>query len=354
MVLVPIQAAIEECLVIGSFVDLSMHIAQDLLSRNESIRRIIDSFVLTGLISKEGKDSLGYLAVNQKEIFFFSDQMAKDIEENILRPMIKVYAMRRAIEEEENMHTADNDVKEYVRNSDRKSKHTKEKRSESESFCTYSDVVPLNAVVAEIRNIYPGLSDVQSCNYDGNLEGSWDDDDAVERGVISQFCSHKLYTERFRDMCSNAVKVDLEKIISSKKGVCSRRDQSATTFKSIEASFEDNDCFAASSYLLQMLSKFSLSTASVKNESNSGTIMNEFLLFCANFARRVTQFALYKHGIDNIFCFSDAKADDSDFFCSPVDFSVRCLISVQLSCVDDNEGQPQDPISLLHEFLPEY
>lgn len=357
MVLAPIQATIEECLSTNSFVELSMHIPQDLLRKKECIRRIIEDFVLAGLTSKTEKGMLGYLVVNREEVFFFSNQMAKDIEEKTLRPMIKVYAMERALEEERAVHFVDNHDEGSLRQSDRITrKHSKRAKKTGDEgdkrFCTDRDIVPLNAVVVEITKRYPGLSDIQESKY-GEITGASWDDDVGEKGTISQFCRIALYTEMFREMCSNAVKVELEKIVRKKNGVSCSREQSATTFKSIEASFEDKDCFAASCYLLQMLSRFSLSTVSMNNESNSDAlIMNEFLLICANFARRVTQFALYKHGVDeNTFSFSDG-AGDSEFFFSQVDLSTRSFKSVYLSCIDDNEGQPQDSISLLRESLP--
>ena len=347
MVLVPIQAIIEECLITKSFVDLSMYIPQDLMCRKESIRRVIEDFVIAGLTAKKDRSTLGYLVLDADEIFFFSNQMAKDIEENIMRSMIKVYAMERVVEEEEMMNGIDNNDEGVTQQPDgitrEQSKGTKGTGNEAEKRLGKDrDVVPLHAVVAEISNRYPALSKSKNSK-DG-------DGDVVGKGVISHFCSIALYTERFREMCSNAVKAEL--IIRSKKGVYSRRDQSAATFTSVDASFEDKDCFATSCYLLQMLSKFSLSTDSVNDELNSDGIRNDFLLICANFARRVTQFALYKHGVDdNIFCFSDGTGD-SEFFYSPVNISIRSFKNVFLTCIDDNEGHPQDPISLLRESLP--
>jgi len=94
------------------------------------------------------------------------------------------------------------------------------------------------------------------------------------------------------------------------------------------------------------------------NDGTSSMLERDFLCGCgSDFAKRITQFCLFKHHVeDGMFQFdvgtSNSKSNESDKFYTPVKIARRSFQKVYLTCTPDNNGNFQDPLQVLRKVLP--
>jgi len=355
------------------------------------------------------------LVLSCGEVLYFSHSMIHQIQTSILPPLVDAYAIDHAkqtmntsmastrekgygSDSEQLARKTKNKLKKSSRSSvreivkavddDQEKKATKrgKKRSKNKksislevenewSSIQASNLVPLTTVAIRIAEEYPDLKDIQESHgaiaennsnvgaFQWTVHNQDGDETNEGGGPLYEFCRNALYTSNFKEKCSNANQAELDKIMKAKKGSSvGFRKQGATQIRSIESSFEDKSCFAAACYLVQMLAKVpqSLSNDYADKDGIASILERDFLNGCgSNFAKRITQYCLFKHEVeDEIFHFDattsnvQSDSDESDLFYMPVDIARRSFRKTYLSCAPTDDKQIQDPLAMLRDVLP--
>jgi len=423
----PIRAAIEECIAVKSFLDLSTYLHEELMSNNsgDDLRQLLDLILdevdqssLWGTEKASKIYTRDCLLLSYGEVLYFSHSMIHHIQTSILPRLVDAYAIDHAKQTMNTFTTStrgkgygsdseqlpgksksrlkkssrsidlrDHKLVKAVNNDQDKKATKRDKKRSKKKKATFLEVenewssiqaanlVPLTTVVKRIAEEYPDLKDIQE-SYgviakDKSNVGAFqwtvhtqDGDETDEGGgPLYEFCRKALYTSKFKENCSDANQAELDKVMKAKKGSSvGFRKQGATKVRSIESSFEDKSCFATACYLVQMLAKLpkSLSNNNVDNDGIVSILERDFLNGCGtNFAKRITEYCLFKHEVeDEIFRFDattsnvQSDSDESDLFYMPVDTSRRSFQNTYLSCTPSDDQQIQDPLAVLRDVLP--
>jgi len=366
VIVAPLQAAIVESMESESFLDLSLHLPEGMTTTDT--RTFIEDYVLNHM---DNAVSLGRLIVLvDGEAFYFSSGMMKNIATECLPPLIEEYAKSRAFEiantQDSTSTELDNSIpssktKKGGRSSKSKTKG-RSKTSTAESETVSYSMVPLINVANEVAKHYSDLADIQASYSVHEKEDGpvWGDDDGDSDGPLYAFCRHVFGTsKKFEEDCANAVQAELVKAMAVKKGsTMHSTGHGAAKFKSVDVSFEES--FKNVCHLVQVLAKYPQSLLNTQaNDNIRDKETQAFLNGCAaDFVRRVTEYCLFKHGVeDGKFTFFAEEDEGStgfgDAFYMDVDTTTRVFKKVFLSCPSsEEEVGHQDPLKILRGCLP--
>ncbi len=371
VIVAPLQVVVEECIDAGSFVDLSTHLHSDILSNRDDVRSILTKHILNKF-----DHANGCLVVDDHEAIYFSQAMINDVSNKVLPPIIEDFAKERAVEmadeiekmKKVNVGTKYNkDPKTAAGKSKSKTKLSKKKKDsegveDAMIHAPNPGLIPLQTVVGAITEHCPDLDDIQNHYCSERIEPNWhqpSDNIREYEGPLYEFCRIALNKDSCLDsLCHKAVSAELEKIMASKKGnSLSARVQGAAKCRSIESQFEEN--FANACYFLQLVVKM-MNVCSPLNGDEVNVMEGNILHHCACFARRITEYCLFKVGldVDGPFCFineCDSDAMDENYYYSKVDFCQHHVpSSVFLSCTSTSEtsDQEKEPLRLLRDLIP--
>lgn len=373
VIVAPLQVVIEECIDAGSFVDLSVHLHSDILSNRDDVRSILTEHIL----NKFGNAN-GCLVVDDHEAIYFSQAMIDDISNKVLPPIIEDFAKERAIEMADeideinkvsvgNKHNKDPlKSKKAAGKSKSKTKLSKKKKASEDDddvmvHAPNPGLISLKTVVGAITEHCPDLDDIQNNYCSDRIEPSWhqtSDEIPEYEGPLYAFCRIALNKDSCLDnFCHNAVSAELEKIMASRKGnSLSARAQGAAKCRSIECQFEEN--FANACHFLQLAIK-AMNVCSQLTGDEVNLLEGNILHHCACYARRITEYCLFKVGldVDGPFCFikdGDSDIMDENYYYSKVDICQRHRVpsSVFLSCTSETSDQEKDPLRLLRDLMP--
>jgi len=349
----PVQAAIEGCIESESFLDLSQYIPAQ-MTVADCTNLIQDYIFVDG-------DRLGCLIfLVDKEPFYFSQGMVKHISTKLLQPLIEDYAKTRA---QEVVDRADNIYNDHVEDGEQQggkktSKGRNRSRKISEPENESHGILPLASVADAIARGYPDLASIQSSYTVEKEDLCWDIEDGGSDGPLYAFCRAIFGTSRaFQKDCDRAVNAEVAKLTAMKKGM-SIGSNGAANVKNVEALFEKS--FKISCHFLLILAKYPKSLLDEENTEAKDEAEATFLnTAAADFARRLTEFCLFKNGVQNglFHFFHEEDGDDSDesnlFYKEINSSSKRTFKRVFLSCSsDDHDSDQIDPLQLLRDTLP--
>jgi hypothetical protein len=357
IIVAPVQAAMEECIEVETFLDLSQYIP-DQITVNDCVNLMRDQ------IFEEG-DNLGCLICLVDTTFYFSQGFIKNISENILEPLIESYAKTRAREVTGATDTINIDhseggeqhIRKRVSPGTKGLRRSKKKSSvepEDKSYGILSVASLVDAIVKE----YPDLAEFQLTQIIEEENISWDNDDIGINGPLYAFCydvfgvSHTL-----QQKCDKAVKAEIAKCIAMKKGMSIRGNRSASV-KNIECSFEKS--FKSSCHFLLMLAKYPRSLEDDERTDIKNEAERRFLITAAaDFTKRLTEFCIFKNEVQNgLFSFCRVECvddEDDDSFFNEIDISSkRTFKRVFLSCLSDKDSNQYqgNPLHALRDTLP--
>ncbi len=402
IILTPLQAIIEECIEMESFVDLSFHLPSDILCYKDDVRTIMMDYIVHRKVEVENSTDSDpaerghYLLLEDEEALYFSRGIINNISVKILQPLIEEYAKSRAKEIVDGIQeskknkslrhhsvvsstSASASVKDGNKSrknntmSKNKIKNSKKKAAEDENdndaiAAPKAGLPPLKMVVQAIGKIYTDLMDIQDSynNSEKNGKSGWCTDQgtggALKSGPLYVFCRCVLNKDSgLEKNCARAVDAEIKKIMKMRQGSSTSmsRKQGAMKCQNIEKLFEEH--FQTACYYIQLKAKFPqflLVSSDVEvSDDEMDVIVKDFLHHCAWFAKRITEYCLFKAGLDveGVFQFTkdvknqkdDQKQEES--FYSPVDVTERFAApSVFLSCTTDSD----DPLQLLREIMP--
>ncbi len=348
----PLEVNIDSCVGTNYFIDLSYHLPTELLCFQDDVRSIVENYILKNI----GSD--GCLIIDENELFYFSSGMIANISEKILPPVIEDYAKKNAedIANRIDAKNKSNDGVVDVPTKTSKKGRNRSKKSPGDNIGVGNFMIPLEIVVKAIMETYTELIDIQE-TYIDNLSGppKWDDDDELDKlyeGPLYSLCRQRLNTPIFQKACSIAVEAEVEKVLLARGGASmSKCGKGAAKCRSIEESFED--FFPSACYYMQLLAKFShaiLADPVVSDdeaESLKGVIVGQ----CAWFARKITEYCLFKANLDTegILSLRDEPGkDNSEVFWSPIDFVMLNDSQTTLRCVSEDIH----PLKKLEEIFP--
>jgi hypothetical protein len=176
-----------------------------------------------------------------------------------------------------------------------------------------------------------------------------DEDGVCPDGIVISFC-RTFMSKEFMDECSRRVNRELSKLLATHNGICLHNDDGV--FETSEETFEET--FKDSCFFLQLLLKLPqyACTHSEIDEEHSQALCADFLNgYASHFARRVTEYCLIKHGIEDSpfsYTMNEDSCNDHLICYTRVDTTVRSFPPNFLSC----HGKNTDPNQLLHEMLP--
>jgi len=415
----PLEGLIEEAITLRSYLDMRAALPEALVSSEGDMQKILED-VLPPRLAENSDFPDGVCIVCDGEALYYSRGMIQDVETKVVSPLIESYGKTRAQEIDDALNSSPkkrqsssvadaNDDGEIIRTgaklkksgkrgggkkpkipqehvtdvqdgdeaaADKKSsgkgKIHSSRKGRLSSFANCPGVVPLVQIAKQVAEEYPDLANVQeSCcplivDEDG-VPPSWEPEDGSDgAGPLYEFCRQALCTTQFRRKCDQAVKAELDKIRSTRQGISiGGRKAGAVAAAAIDDAFEA--CFADACYLVQMLAKLprSVATGDMAKEKKIA-LERDFLLGCAaDFTCRITQYCLYKHGVDEgLFLVEFAPGSSSSpvqeitesclpSFCHPVRMTTRSFGRVFLSCAPDKGGDKgDDPLPALRELLP--
>jgi hypothetical protein len=367
---------LQEAISTKSFVDLSLHLPEEVMANSSDLQTIMNDIALTRLseINEEAQNELGISVIIDRGGLFVSLGMIRHITKTLLPPLVESYAKTRA-EEIDNETPVESVVEE---GETRRKQTTREKRKSKKSGkrggSSHSvDAAQYGTVLASVAQVvaseYPDLSDLQQgygqlFSTGANSSAlSWeiiDDGGSTSPGPLYELCRQALYTEDFRVMCQRSVEAELQRLKDAKLALSIRnRKDGAAKSRTVEVAFEDHACFAAACYALQTHAKFIQYVATCEvDDAVLSELKEDFLGGCgADFVGRITQFCLFKNEFDDdIFVVrtEGEPEEESDLprYCRPVNCAVRQYPSTHLSCSDGNGGKAiRSPLPMLRESL---
>lgn len=353
-IIAPLQIIVEEIAETETFVDLSLHLPRDIFKCRDDVRSIMNEHILNKLNLK------GCLVLDDHEAIYFSPTMIDNISNRILAPLIEDFAKTRALEMADEIELMKKETNKSKKSQPKvKSKMPKKKSQENDIGISLPNpgMLPIAILVTKITKAYPDLCDIQSTyDNDTSYEKVWHNSDEQEgyEGPVYAFCRYALNKDSIIDqLCYDAVEAELEKIMASRQGSSlTERGHGAAKVRSIEARFEEN--FPSACYFLQLTSKIT-TLDQTSDETKTSQFENDMLHLCACFARKITEYCLFKTGLhsDGLFYFSkDLACIDEGYFYSHVDLTDRHFPSIYLTCTSAPSGDWRDPLKLLREIMP--
>jgi len=386
----PLEAILEEAVTTESFVGLQDHMPADILEQKEDALLLLNAHVLPKLlkqhdlkINKKRKDTMaGVVTISLSSGLFVSQGMIANIEKKLLPDLIGAFAKKRA-EEIDAVEVADDSAaksKSVAKGGRKGNKGSKNIPSEDddkgENILALSDVV--RAVVKEYQDIVEidfllkeAFGQAES---DGStLHLSWDtttpgdnetgnaEIEACNEGALCQFCREAFYSEELLSKCQTATQAELKRLQSTRasKASVSRKD-AATKVRNVENAFEE--AFVAYCYELQTQLKFLHYVRGCEGGSNNlaEKLEKEYLRgTCADFARNLTQYCLFKQEVDlDMFEFaeestgSNSNENDNDLplYCQSPSVDTRQAPNTFLRLNESYTGY--NPSSKIKEPLP--
>mmetsp|Transcript_9172 Transcript_9172/g.17271 ORF Transcript_9172/g.17271 Transcript_9172/m.17271 type:complete len:908 (-) Transcript_9172:1566-4289(-) len=357
----PIKSALEACIALNTFLDLSLYFP-DKMSVLDSVTFLKD-YVFCDMDNSVLLGCLIFLV--DKEPFYFSHGMIKNISTKLLQSLIVDYAKQRAKDIVDGSETVSS---EFDGNDTQLSTNKKTGRrppswkmrlkrgSMSDKTVSYG-IVPLVSIAKAVAQEYPDLAEVQS-GYEINLEvgriPQWNDEKDGSDGPLYSFCRHVFGTSvKFQEDCTKAVEAEISRMRAMKIGASIQSCDTANLVCN-EESFES--AFKSACYLLQILAKYpkSLINDDMVQHDKAQEVIDMFLNTCAgDFTRRLTEYVLFKNGVEQtLFSFYDEQVtpSESDNFYSEINISTkRNFPRVFLSCSSKKES---DPLLMLQHVLP--
>lgn len=351
------QSLIEDSIEAQSFIDLSSHVPEGMPVTD--VETLMNEHILCSM-----KDSVRRgcsIFMSNGELFYFSVEMIERISKGCLPALIDVYSKTRAIEiansglEHECTSLKDNKNRKVKGRSKAERKRHKMKTSSDTDTIAYGEV-DLYTVANAIAKTYPDLLDIQA-NYrvSEHEDGpSWDNCDENIDGPLYAFIRSAFGNSAFEQKCSKAVKSELAIILAGSKvsrSTMQSKGNGAIKVMDIEASFEQS--FKMASQWIQIQAKY---PASLLNSDADSNVVEDaiatFLNGCAaTFTKRITEYCIFKHGIEGIEFHDDGQeVGSSDLFYMPVNTTQRAFPKVYLACQRDNAMR--DPLKMLREYLP--
>jgi hypothetical protein len=159
------------------------------------------------------------------------------------------------------------------------------------------------------------------------------------------------------------VQAELKRLQLAKKSMpaCKRRVAFKESFESMESAFQNPDCFSTASFMIQAKEKF-LTYASMNSDviddDGKNAMEKDFLLgCCADFARRLSLYALNKNNADDAaFSFRPSNLElekgGTDNFYEPIDSALVRYPPTFLSCPTKMFGKQNEPLPMLRSVLP--
>jgi hypothetical protein len=319
-----------------------------------------------------GKDGqqYGILVSTEGHAIYYSTAFIQSVEVKLLPLWISSFAKRRAQE----LSAVFSSITDYRNRSNKIETTSKSKKisgkskTENKTDFSSSDVVSVDEVVNKIADVFSDLGEIQNSYRSTNRSDeqksvSWKDFEEGNHGNLGplhEFC--KLLNRRIIAACQEAVGTELERIFAMRKGFSLDGLDNASKLKRAIAAFEDVSCFTTACHFIQLLSKLPIALSSGKVSSDDSSLVAsfeyEFLRGPAtDFTMRLTQFCVYKHGLTNLFLFTDLDSNQlcerTDLFTDPVDLGVRFFRPWSLSCKKNDDGTDCDPLKLLCDVLPQ-
>ena len=353
------------------WLDLQIHLPPELLDHHtEDARTLVEDYVLTELSGRgDGggagnvDDGAAGLAVIRSDgALFLSRALIEDFTKKQLSDLVQTFAQSRAKElfdasedvlssrSSSTRRASDDETTMTAKEKRKARKASKAKQSSSAAEESHQNVeygtVPFDDILTRLLEAYPDLSDLEDTSCDS---------------VLAEACRIAFCTDDLDSLCWECVRTELDRLVREKTMSMSRsasaRKEEIGAFPSIDAAFEQPECFANCCYFVQAKSKF-LDYAYEHSEppvddKTKEALEKDFLTgCCADFTRRITEFALYKNNVEeHSFAFLSQDASDSNFF-SPVELGTRSYNKVYLSCEANADGKQRDPLPLLREVLP--
>lgn len=303
----------------------------------------------------------GSLIVGNGEALFFSGGMIEHIQTNLIPAVIESYAkdqakiLMDATLEMTNQETH-NEPKANRKScrTVRKSGKVKEDRGrfKMSGLEDTRSTIPISRVASAIADYYSDLSDIQD-NFDrkknSSIKPSWDTDYC---GPLFCFCQIVIWNVQFERDCSSAIRAEMDRLEAT---TIRNRKQGATKFKCIEESFEES--FKAACQFLQVLAKQTryMINHSETDDETATVLVEDWLSGCGtDFARRITEYCLFKHDIEEkTFAFLKDEIDSTEFcfYSEPDNGKLRFSRSF-LHCPQINDMKIQDPLKMLRDRLP--
>ncbi len=357
LIIAPLQVIVESCDETKSFLDLSMHLPTELTCFKDDVRTTMNDHVLIHL----KKD--GCLVIDENELIYFSHGMISNILEKVLPPLIEDYARTNA----ENIADTIEDRKKTVTTKETSKTSTKSRgrsrksmvENNVEKLMSYQDFkIPLQIVAEGIMKIYDDLVDIQE-TYSGNLSTSpqWEPEERSKfyEGPVYTFCRMALNNSFLSKTCTNAVEAEVEKVLQLRQGTSmAKSGRGAAKCRSIEEAFEES--FPSACYYIQLTAKFSNAIFTDPDLSNEDeeSLKRIFQSQCAWFAKRITEYCLFKANLEPEGIFSlhrnedEEESDRSGDFSTHIDFTKFYSSNVFLSAL----GESTNPLKKLEEMFP--
>jgi hypothetical protein len=354
VIITSIEVAIEDCVQLDSFVNLSLHLSSDILCYQDDVRSIINDHILEKLQLD------GCLIANSKHAVYFSQAMINNISNEIIPPLIEIFAKGRGEQIVNEIDQIDEEiiVGYGLRDENKSSKYhrkSKGKMKQSKEPCLDIGVISLQTVVDAIVEKYSNIDDIQEHYVVSIGDPQWDvnEDEEEDDGPLYTFCRIALNKDsNMHELCSKAIKVYVRELTKIQQGTTlSDRGQDATKYMNKDEGFEQN--FPTACHFLQITVKGVKTFDQQLPKKDLERLESELLNHCACFARRVTEYCLFKSGFDahDVFYFGEGDDDDQDLFASSVDITQQYFKRVFLSCPFDKSGKWQDPIRVLKNVL---
>jgi len=351
-----LQIDIDESIHSESFVDLSSHFPDGV--PESDMRILIEEYVFPLL--NEGAMS-GSLIIDDGEALFFSRGMIEQIQTNLIPAVIESYAKDQAkilmdatlemTNQETHNETKANrkSCRAVKKNSKVKEERKRFKRSDWEDTC---NTIPIASVASAIADYYSDLSDIQD-NFDrkkdSSIEPSWDNDCC---GPLYCFCQIVIRNVQFERECASAIRAEMDRLAAT---TIRNRKQGAAKFKSIEESFEES--FKAACQFLQVLAKQTryMINHPETDDDTATVLVEDWLSGCGtDFSRRITEYCLFKHDVEEkTFAFQKDGIDSADFcFYSEPDIGRLGFSRSFLHCPQSEDMKVKNPLKVLRDRLP--
>lgn len=372
VVVAPLQAAVEETVRTGSWMDLTDHLAPELLLLHTDANALLQDHVLARLddasaTSSKATHLSGIAVISQtgEGGLFVSQTMMKTIANELLPPLFEDLAKETAKQLDfaatnnagasmcPSASTASHDKRKSSKRAQKLTSHHEKTDHSTES--SSDGLFPFAAIVLAVSEAYPDLPTFDNTELADTSSGC--------DGILAQFCQAAFNTEAIRSAFANAVQAELKRLESDRasKSRLTRKD-AASKVQTVEVAFEDPTCFANACYMIQGMAAFldyvTEDQVDQANEITLESVKQDFLQSCcAAFTARITQYCIFKNEIDeSVFSFERSIADSSVsllHYCSPVDLAARQFGRPFLSCRQlDENGQPRDPLKALRSLLP--
>jgi hypothetical protein len=348
---------VQEAVTAESWVDLSLHIPPELLSKENDCRTLLLEHVL------RDESNSGVIVLANDCALFMSRAMIQSVSETTIVPLIEPWAKRRAKELDAGEHStsagpppaAPSREAKKAKRSSLPSSSKKVQVNPQSNEPSSDSMISLAEIVQAVIATHPDVA--ETCG--GTAV-------ADEGSALFQLCEVAFCTSSsLHSMCDRAVQAELKRLESERAfKVMIRRKESAAKAQDIQVSFEDPTCFPAACYMIQGFASFLEYAAEAREGEKklvSEQVLNElkrdFLLGCgADFTRRVTLFCLFKNEQDeDIFSFEPLDSEATlVHYCSPVNLVTRQYPPVFLSSTahDADDPKQQGPLAQLRSMLP--